>query len=61
MDALRGVMAFAVWFTYLSISKIVRATYPTPETHVRCPDCRKLVQKEAHLCEYCGCKLIPQP
>lgn len=32
-----------------------------PETHVRCPDCRKLVPKESNLCEYCGCKLIPQP
>lgn len=60
-NAIRGILAFAIWFTYLNKSRRVRATYPTPETHVRCPDCRKLVPKETRLCEYCGCKLIPQP
>lgn len=33
---------------------------PTPDTHVRCPDCRELVPKESSACNYCGCKLIPQ-
>lgn len=33
---------------------------PTPETHVKCPDCRELVLKEARVCKHCGCKLIPQ-
>ena len=33
---------------------------PTPETHVRCPDCKELVLKEAKVCKHCGCKLIPQ-
>lgn len=32
---------------------------PTPDTHVRCPDCQKLIMKNSHMCEYCGCKLIP--
>lgn len=33
---------------------------PTPETHVKCPDCRELVLKEARVCKHCGCRLIPQ-
>ena len=33
---------------------------PTPETHVRCPDCRELVLKEARVCKHCDCKLVPQ-
>lgn len=33
---------------------------PTPDTHVRCPDCRELVLKEARVCKHCGCKLMPQ-
>lgn len=33
---------------------------PTPNTHVKCPDCRELVLREAKVCKHCGCKLIPQ-
>lgn len=33
---------------------------PTPETHVKCPDCREFVIKEASVCKHCSCKLIPQ-
>lgn len=32
---------------------------PKPDTHVRCPDCRELVRKDAVVCKHCGCKLIP--
>ena len=32
---------------------------PTPETHVRCPDCKELVRKDARVCEHCQCKLPP--
>jgi len=41
-------------------SKKTDPNAPTPETHVRCPDCRELVLKEARVCKHCGCKLIPQ-
>ena len=34
---------------------------PTPETHVRCPDCRELVRKDALKCKHCGATLVPQP
>ncbi len=33
---------------------------PHPNTHVKCPDCKGLVRKEATKCRHCGCKLIPQ-
>ena len=32
---------------------------PTPDTHVKCPDCRELVLKDARKCKHCGCTLIP--
>jgi hypothetical protein len=41
-------------------SRIPGPNTPTPETHLRCPDCKELVLKEARVCKHCGCKLIPQ-
>lgn len=32
---------------------------PTPETHVRCPDCAEFVLKEARKCKHCGAQLVP--
>ncbi len=32
---------------------------PSPETHVRCPDCRELVYKDARKCKHCSAPLIP--
>lgn len=34
---------------------------PTPDTHIKCPDCAELVLREARVCKHCGCKLVPQP
>lgn len=34
---------------------------PMQYTHVRCPDCKELVLKEANICKHCRCKLTPQP
>lgn len=33
---------------------------PTSETHVRCPDSKELVLREARKCKHCGCALVPQ-
>lgn len=33
---------------------------PSPRTHVKCPDCRELILKDARVCSHCRCKLIPQ-
>lgn len=32
----------------------------TAESHVRCPDCRELVRRDARKCKHCGTSLIPQ-
>lgn len=32
----------------------------TPQTHVRCPDCKELVRKDAVKCKHCGSALVPQ-
>jgi len=32
----------------------------SPETHVRCPDCRELVRRDAKKCKHCGTQLTPQ-
>lgn len=29
----------------------------TEKTHVRCPDCRELIRRDATVCAHCGCKL----
>lgn len=30
------------------------------DSHVRCPDCRELVRKDARKCKHCGTVLTPQ-
>ncbi len=32
----------------------------SPETHIRCPDCKGFIPKEAKKCMHCGCSLVPQ-
>ena len=29
---------------------------PTPKTHMRCPDCKEYVLKEANICKHCRCE-----
>lgn len=45
---------------FSAISARSGAAKPKPSTHVRCPDCREFVLKEAARCKHCGCGLIPQ-
>ena len=33
--------------------------HATPKTHIKCPDCRELIIKDARKCKYCGCRLVP--
>lgn len=48
---------YGVGALIMSPSGFVNAT---PETHVKCPDCRELVIKDARKCKHCGCALVPQ-
>ena len=36
-----------------------RLAKPTPETHVKCPDCKEFVLRDARKCKHCGTALIP--
>lgn len=51
-----------VGFVFVLVLKDVapRTGEPTPDTHVRCPECRELVLRDASKCKHCGCRLIPQ-
>ena len=31
----------------------------SPDSHVRCPECRELVRNDARKCKHCGTALIP--
>ena len=39
---------------------VERKDQPSARTHVKCPDCRELVLKDANICKHCRCKLVPQ-
>ena len=68
----RGRSGFAWFIVSLIISPLIsfifllvlpnkkeQSQMPNPSTHVKCPDCRELVLKDAKVCKHCGCKLIP--
>lgn len=40
---------------------VVDGEAASPDTHVRCPDCRELVRKDARVCKHCRATLTPQP
>lgn len=33
---------------------------PSPATHIKCPDCKELILKDALVCKHCGCRLMPE-
>ena len=51
---------FAVFIVAVLPSRARDKNAPSPDTHVKCPDCRELVLREARVCKHCGCKLVPQ-
>lgn len=55
---LSAVLSIAV-FEKHNRERIARG--PSPLTHVRCPDCKKIIPKESTVCLYCLCKLVPKP
>jgi len=57
------IPALLAWWGKIALDKShlqqVEPT-PTPESHVRCPECKELVRKDAKVCKHCGTKLIPE-
>ena len=45
-------------FLLVSANLRRQADRPNPSTHVKCPDCKELILKDAQVCRYCGCKLV---
>lgn len=58
-----AIPALLAWWGILSLkrqkSSLINSESPTPNTHVRCPECRELVRVDAKLCKHCHTKLIP--
>lgn len=53
-----GVFALIAILVLPSLARDKNA--PSPDTHVKCPDCRELVLKDARKCKHCGTSLVPQ-
>ena len=53
-----GWIVILIWANNSNVA--APKTGPSPDTHVKCPDCAELVKREAKICKHCGCKLIPQ-
>lgn len=48
-------------FVLLVTNKAAERGRPHPSTHIKCPDCKELILKDARVCRFCGCKLSPPP
>lgn len=59
LGCLFGVFAL-VLVALMPAIKTADANAPSPNTHVKCPDCRELVFKDARKCKHCGVPLVPQ-
>lgn len=57
----QGPNFLALWIFVIStlIALGIKRSLPTKDSHVSCPDCKELILKEAKVCKFCGCKLIP--
>jgi TM2 domain-containing membrane protein YozV len=54
-----GAQGFANKYSNADIA-VTSQGIVTSETHVKCPDCRELIFKDACKCRFCGCQLTPQ-
>ena len=54
-----GWLLCLVW-SFTGNTKAAEPDGPSPDTHIRCPECRELVIRDARKCKHCGCALIPQ-
>jgi hypothetical protein len=57
---LLGWIVAAAWSAGGNVITPADGETPTVDTHVRCPDCKELVRRDARKCKHCGCILIPQ-
>lgn len=63
LGALFSLLALLLVLVLPSLKQIASANYAdalSPDTHVRCPDCREIIFKDARKCKHCGTALLPQ-
>lgn len=53
-------MADAVFNAKYNADQAADYNMATPKSHVKCPECRELVFKDASKCKHCGTVLVPQ-
>ncbi len=47
-------------FIFCAIADDLKHPEPNLQTHIKCPDCRELVLRDARKCKHCGSMLVPQ-
>lgn len=52
----RSHLRRAGWLSEIQAAEFI----VTPDSHVRCPDCKELVRKDARVCKHCKATLVPQ-
>lgn len=60
LAALVSPLVAVIFCLILRDLSVATQAQPTPLTHVKCPDCRELVLKDARKCKHCGIAIIPQ-
>ena len=57
---MKSIVIYVVllWITIDGYKLVRYESSPNPDTHVKCPDCKELVVKNATACPHCQCKLI---
>lgn len=59
---LSALLAFVGAAIVEAVGQLQKTVAPeeTSDTHVRCPECRELVRKDAKRCRHCHTTLVPQ-
>ena len=58
LPAFGGAIVF-IYCAYQGFSGKSIFGIASPDTHIKCPDCRELVKKDARKCKHCGCTIMP--
>lgn len=56
-----ALIVVAVLPSQKTVPVVAGGEVATPETHVRCPDCKELVRADAVVCYHCHRSLTPTP
>jgi hypothetical protein len=54
------VLALIILLVMRNLKKPNFEDPPDPQTHVKCPECREFILKDARKCKHCGSVISPQ-